>query len=112
MSYDLYPKEVQNLAMALAQVMLNPTQFGTGQKTVTGVPNAVYAHGPGGIFSSAGIDNVVISAHMTPRDLDGLLPAYATVYTNPLYDTPVFQTFPESSISFYPLEVMRSNFSM
>ena len=93
MSYDLYPKEVQNLATALAHVMLNPDQFGAdksfplfqGQKTITGVPSAVYAHGPGGIFSTAGIDNMVISAHMTPRDLDALLPAYATVYTNPLY---------------------------
>lgn len=86
--------QVDTLARALAQVMLNPEAYGAdtsypafsrGQKTVTGTPTAVYAHGPGGIFSTAGIENIVINAHMTPRDMDALMPVFPTVYTNPIY---------------------------
>lgn len=93
MSQDLNTAQVDVLAAALAQVMLNPAAYGAdqsyplfaGQKTVTGTPDAKYVHGPGGMFSSAGIDNVIVNAHMTPRDLDALLPVFPTVYTNPLY---------------------------
>jgi len=86
--------DVDVLAQALAQVMLDPAAYGAdtsypifrgGQKGATGVPGFVSAHGPGGLFSTPGIENVVINAHMTPRDLDSTLPVYPTVYTNPLY---------------------------
>lgn len=86
--------DVDVLAHALAQVMLDPAVYGAdtsypifrgGQKGATGVPGFVSAHGPGGLFSTPGIENVVINAHMTPRDLDSTLPVYPTVYTNPLY---------------------------
>lgn len=84
-------QQVNVLANALAQAMLNPESVagasGIGFKTVTGTPNAVYSHGPGGIFSSAGIDNTVVNASMTPQGLDNFLPVYPTVYTNPLYPT-------------------------
>lgn len=55
------------------------------QKQATGVPNAQMLHGPGGLFSTFGIDNVVVNAHMTPRGLEGVLPVMPTVYTNPLF---------------------------
>lgn len=55
------------------------------QKDATGVPNAQMLHGPGGLFSNYGIDNVVVNAHMTPRGLESLLPVMPTVYLNPLY---------------------------
>jgi len=90
---ELNKQQVDVLAAALAQVMLDPDKYKAdksyplfqGTKGVTGTPDAVYSHGPGGIFSTPGIENVVINAHITPRDLDALLPVYPTVYTNPLY---------------------------
>lgn len=66
-----------------------------GRKDLTGVPNAVYAHGPGGIFSTAGIENLIVNAHMTPLDLDPLLQAYPTVFMNPLF--PVLTGFSEGN---------------
>jgi hypothetical protein len=69
---------IQDLAMQLQANILQ-------QKQATGVPNAQMLHGPGGLFSTFGIDSVVVNAHMTPRGLEGLLPVMPTVYTNPLY---------------------------
>jgi hypothetical protein len=54
---------------------------------MAGADAAVHAHGPGGIFSSAGIENLVVNAHMTAEDLDPKLRAFGTVYMNPLYPT-------------------------
>lgn len=85
-------RNVNVLANALAYAMLNPDkvagakEFGFGQK-VSGTPDAVYAHGPGGIFSSSGIDNVVVNASMVPQGIDSILPVYPTIYTAPLYPT-------------------------
>jgi len=88
---------IERLSQALAAVMMNPElakkAFGDslgegltkGSKALSGATDAAYIHGPGGMFSTAGIDNVVINAHMTPRDIDSLLPVYPTVYTNPVY---------------------------
>jgi len=55
------------------------------QKDATGVPNAQMLHGPGGLFSTFGIDNVVVNAHMTPRGIEGMLPVLPSVYLNPLF---------------------------
>lgn len=95
--------DVDVLSRALAQVLINavdagdkeggyeglwkygPQRYAQGVKAPTGTPTAQYAHGPGGLFSSLGIDGVVVSTHMTPRDLDGLLPVYPTVFMNPIY---------------------------
>lgn len=51
----------------------------------TGVPNAQMIHGAYGLFSTFGIDSVVVNAHMTPRGLESRLPVSPTVYTNPLF---------------------------
>lgn len=53
-------------------------------KGVTGTPNAQYPHGAGGLFSQAGIDDVVINASLVPRGLESELPVFPTVYTDPI----------------------------
>lgn len=103
-------KEKQAAATALAKVLVNamdsgeegaeetggygplfqngPRPYAAGVKAggiATGTPGGVYAHGPGGIFSTAGIENVVVNAHMVPEDLDGHLPVYPTQYMNPVF---------------------------
>lgn len=99
--------DVKNLSNALAQVLVNamdtgekdnvetggwagvmqngPKKYATGVKTLLGADAAVHAHGPGGIFSSSGIENVVVNAHMTAEDLDPRLRVFPTVYMNPLF---------------------------
>lgn len=72
-----------------------PKPYLKGQKTLTGVPDAKYAHGPGGIFSSSGIENLVVNAHMTPADLDPLLRAVPTVFMNPQF--PILTGFSEDA---------------
>ncbi len=66
-------------------LLQNPGNYVMGQKAISGVPNAVYPHGPGGLFSTLGLDNVVINAHMSPEGLDSVLPVYGTRYMNPIY---------------------------
>jgi len=72
-----------------------PQKFLTGYKAPSGVPDAIYAHGPNGIFSMPGIENIVVNAHMVPQDLDQLLGVYPTRYMNPLY--PIFTGFSEDA---------------
>lgn len=62
-----------------------PKPYARGYKTLLGADAAVHAHGPGGIFSTPGIENVVVNAHMTPEDLDPLLPSYGTQYLSPIF---------------------------
>lgn len=66
-------------------VLQNPLAYVQGDKALTGYPTAVYPHGPGGLFSTAGLDSVVINAHMTPDGLDKVLPVYGTRFMNPIY---------------------------
>lgn len=72
-----------------------PQAFIRGQKAPTGVPDNVNVHGPGGLFATAGIENMVINLHMTPVDLDPMLKVFPTVYMNPLY--PFLTGFSEDS---------------
>lgn len=96
--------DVNRLAGALAQVLINamdtdskesggwdgflnngPQKYMVGSKTLLGADAAVHAHGPNGIFSTAGIENLVVNAHMTPEDLDQHLKAFGTIYMNPIF---------------------------
>lgn len=104
----LSTQDVQRLSGALAQVLVEAIdkegekESGGGWNAVmdagagryanwrsgyklTGADAAVHAHGPHGIFSTAGLDNIVVNAHMTPQDLDPLLRVYPTIYMNPLF---------------------------
>ena len=51
----------------------------------TGTPSHQQMHGAGGIFSTLGIDQTVINAHISPSGLDQALTAFGTVYTNPIF---------------------------
>lgn len=66
-------------------VLKNPGKWVRGQKAPSGTPDNVNVHGPGGIFSVAGIENLVVNLHMTPVDLDPHLRVIPTVFMNPLY---------------------------
>jgi len=50
-------------------------------------PNAQY-RGPGGFMSTPGLDQAVLSTHITPLGIDQWLPAVPSTLTNPLF--PVF----------------------
>lgn len=80
---------------ALFRNGMRPYLRGRKDDLITGSPDAKYAHGPGGIFSVAGLENMVINLHMMPQDLDALIPALPTVYMNPLY--PFLTGFSEDS---------------
>lgn len=56
-----------------------------GQKAIAGVTDAVYPHGPGGLFSTLGLERTVINAHMSPEGLDSMLPVFPTRFLNPIY---------------------------
>lgn len=54
-------------------------------KGVTGTPTWTPVHGPGGLFSTYGLEDVVVNASLTPVGIDRVLTAIPTVYTNPLF---------------------------
>jgi hypothetical protein len=55
------------------------------QKAAGTTPTATYGHGPGGAFSSFGLSKPVFSALILPyMGLQGMLPAVASIDTNPL----------------------------
>ncbi len=55
------------------------------QKGATGTPTSYYMHGPAGLFSTAGINQDVISTVVTPQGILAAMNAYPTVYMNPLF---------------------------
>lgn len=61
--------------------------LGTTMKGVpSSTPNAVYGHGPGGLFSTPGMSRPLFSAMVLPRTgLASRLPAFATNEFNPLF---------------------------
>jgi hypothetical protein len=76
---------IEQIMKALGMVSKNlETLTALQTKGVTGTPNAQYPHGPGGLFSQAGIDDVVINASTTPRGLESVLPVFPTIYTDPI----------------------------
>jgi hypothetical protein len=56
-------------------------------KEATGVGTAFLQHGPGGLLATAGVDPVMFSTRVRPAGLLDVLPAYPSVYVNPLYTT-------------------------
>lgn len=71
---------IDALAEALAPVLSQK-----GYKSATGTPTSYYNHGTNGLFSQAGVNQDVIATVVQPSGMLSVLPAYATVYTNPLY---------------------------
>ena len=69
---------------ALAEKLLSKASV-TG-KAAGSTPTATYGHGLGGAFSPFGIEKPVFSALILPQlGLQGMLPAYPSIDTNPLY---------------------------
>lgn len=55
------------------------------QKSATGTPTTYYTHGTNGLFSTAGINQDVIATVVRPTGMLEILPAFPTIYTNPLF---------------------------
>jgi hypothetical protein len=72
----------ENLEQVLAKYF-NSKAY--GRKAPTGTPTTNYTHGPGGLFGVAGLDNQVISTHIAPRGIAGMLNVNPTIYTDPQY---------------------------
>jgi hypothetical protein len=57
-------------------------------KTPANAGNSTMLHGPGGIFSTPGLDSSVITAHIRPSPgIGAMLPVIPSVDTNPLFPT-------------------------
>ena len=54
-------------------------------KQATGTPTAQMLAGPGGLFSTCGIEDVVINASLQAKGLESLLPVFANNYINPIF---------------------------
>lgn len=48
-------------------------------------PSPMQLHGSGGMFSTPGLENPFISTVIRPRGIGSYLPAFPTLYTNPIY---------------------------
>lgn len=57
-----------------------------GTKSATGTPTTHWDHGPGGLFSHYGASADLFHTRVKPTGLLSVLPAYPTMYTNPLFD--------------------------
>jgi hypothetical protein len=51
----------------------------------SGTPSTPYYYGPNGLFGVDGLERDLISTRVQPRGISGLLPAYGSMVTNPLY---------------------------
>jgi hypothetical protein len=71
--------QFDELAVALVQAM-NKAGYGTKAPGTSGTGGML---SPGGIFGSAGLDQDVISARITPRGISSMLPAHADIYCYP-----------------------------
>jgi hypothetical protein len=71
---------MRELALALA-----PEIAKLGVKGATGTPTTYYNNGPGGLFATAGQNQDVISTVVTPQGILDVLPAFPTVYMNPIF---------------------------
>lgn len=71
----------------LAKSMLKELNVATYKHTTpTGTPTGVMAHGNGGLFSSPALEKQIFSALILPQNgLQGILPVFPSVKTDPLY---------------------------
>lgn len=78
------PQSQDNAAMILqlAEALKNLAE---GEKAVGTVHSGITLHGPGGIFSSFGIDREVINAHIAPFGLAAHLPLNPSMDTDPRF---------------------------
>ena len=65
----------------IAQLLGN----GLHTKAPSAFPTNQRMHGPGGLFSTPGLDNAIISTHVKPRGLGPRLPAFPSFDTDPRF---------------------------
>lgn len=82
-------KELKAILASLADSQQKMTQLlkngGMQRKDISGTPDAQLIFGSEGIFSNAGLENTVINASISPRGMDGMIPAIGTRYIDPIY---------------------------
>ena len=54
-------------------------------KQAIGTPAAQMLAGPGGLFSTCGIEDTVITAHLQAKGLESILPVFPNNYINPIF---------------------------
>ena len=63
-------------------------RYGVGYKhDATGIPNAQYAHGPGGLLTYPGVDPLIFHTVVGNKGIIGQLPTKPSLYMNPTYFT-------------------------
>lgn len=76
---------------AIAAAMLR--QMGITNKAVSTTPDALYGHGPTGLFSAPGVDPEIYNAMQLPNvGLEALLPEFPTNLVTPVYNIVTGQT--------------------
>jgi hypothetical protein len=55
------------------------------KKDLTGIPDSQGVFRAGGLFSNYGLDSTVINAGIAPRGIDRAIPAFPTIYTDPIF---------------------------
>jgi len=80
-------KDTQDILRMMSETLsaLKDGQMRSGQKAISGSPDAQLMFGPGGLFSNFGLDNTVVNASLAPVGMDRAIPAFGTVYLNPIY---------------------------
>lgn len=59
--------------------------YAESQKQVGSTHSGITLHGPGGIFSTFGLDRDIINAHVRPEGLASMLPLFPSMDTDPRY---------------------------
>ena len=78
-------KQTETLLQGLAALIQNSSAPIGRTKTISGTPDVQLIYGNDGIFSNFGLDDSVVNASLQPRGMASIIPAYPTVYTNPVY---------------------------
>lgn len=79
---------LKQFAGGLAKELMQALQQNGAMKQKDALANAhtgTLLHGPGGLFSTPGLSEAIISTHVRARGLGQLLPAYPSVDTDPRY---------------------------
>lgn len=77
---------IEQLAAALQMVLAtDPASKAAHTKAVGNQHSAMLLTQPGGMFAVTGLDNDIISTHVAPRGLGGMIPAFGSDVDDPRY---------------------------
>lgn len=77
--------ELEQLVAALQQVMATKDSNGLHTKAPANVHTAMLLTQPGGMFAVTGMDNDIISTHVSPRGLGAMIPAFGSDVDDPRF---------------------------